>query len=110
MDRRGKLVIAHVHTGARRRTQLAVNRQPLWSPDGRRIAMTSYRASRRTSCLAVASLPALRVRTLLCRPSASLGAGSWAPDGRRLAIAVRGGILIVRADTGATRLIRIGAR
>jgi Tol biopolymer transport system component len=110
MDRRGKLVIAHVHTGARRRTQLAVNWQPLWSPDGRRIAMTRYRASRRTSCLAVASLPALRARTLLCRPSASLGTGSWAPDGRRLAIAVRGGILIVRADTGATRLIRIGAR
>jgi Tol biopolymer transport system component len=63
---------------------------PLWSPDGRHIAVVSYAidattgATRRTA-ISVVARDGSDLRVLTTRPSAYEGGMSWSPDGRYLA-------------------------
>lgn len=80
----------------------SINLSPTWSPDGRRIAWTSYR--RGEADLYEKDLVSGEVRALSTRAGAEIGA-AYSPDGRTLAVALSTGddtdLLLLDANTGA---------
>jgi TolB protein len=81
---------------------------PSWSPDGRKLAYTSFRQS--NPDLYVYNLDSGKIRVLAAFPGMN-GASSWNPDGNRLAVTLsKDGnpeIYAIGADgTGASRLTR----
>jgi dipeptidyl aminopeptidase/acylaminoacyl peptidase len=85
--------------------------QPAWAPDGTRLAFVRRHNDRAELELLVMNARGRTLASLLTVFALrDLGAPAWSPDGSEVAVVHGGNLLILDAETGARRSLRIGPR
>jgi TolB protein len=87
----------------RRLTHGGIDSDPLWSPDGRRLAFQrTYKGKVRDASLYVANADGTGERLL---PDTISGSVDWSPDGRRLLLVDSGRVLVTNEDASDRTLL-----